>query len=276
MAAEIPPAQWCADAVRRHDRERWLTALFAPEPARRRLMALYAFNLEVARARESVSQPTLGLMRLQWWRDALDGIAAGTPRAHPVVQALAEFPPDRPAVDRLLAARELDMQDRPIGDLTALEDYAAATSAGLQHLALDALEVDQPDCRTAAGHVGSAWAMVGLLRAVPFHAARGRLYLPLSLLAQCSAAPETVLAGRFDAGVGRAVEQVAATAAAHLDAARRMRVSRAAAPALLVATLAQRHLKRLRHAGFDPFRLVGGTGPGDLVRLAWQASRGRC
>ena len=271
----MTPAAWCAEEVRQHDRERWLTALYAPEPARSRLMALYAFNLEVARARENVTQPTLGLMRLQWWRDALAENVQGRPRAHPVAQALAALTLDRDAVERMLSARELDMEDRPIADLAALEAYAEATSAGLSHLALDLLEIGDADARAAARHVGIAWSLVGLLRALPFHASRRRLYLPASLLEQTATDAEAVLAGHFDAGLGRAVATVAATAAAHLRAARERRVPRQALPVLLPATLADRHLARLRRRGHDPFRLVAGPpSPIDQLALLWRAWRG--
>lgn len=271
----MTPAEWCAAEVRQHDRERWLTALYAPEPGRGRLMALYAFNLELARARESVTQPTLGLMRLQWWRDALAENAQGRPRAHPVAQALAATSFDREVVERLLTARELDMEDRPIADLSGLEAYAEATSAGLSRLALDQLEVGDAASRAAARHVGIAWSLVGLLRALPFHASRRRLYLPASLLQQTGTDAEAVLAGRFDAALGRAVERIAATAAAHLRAGREISVPRSALPVLLPATLADRHLARLSGVGHDPFRLVAGPpGPFDQASLLWRAWRG--
>src|SRR5215475_14937298 len=80
---------YCAQILRRQDPERYLTALFAPFGRREALFALYAFNLELARARESVREPLMGRMRLQWWREALEEIAAGRPRAHEVVRPLA-------------------------------------------------------------------------------------------------------------------------------------------------------------------------------------------
>ena len=64
-------ASYCANILRRQDPDRYLTALFAPADRRPDLFSLYAFNLELARARESVSEPIMGRMRLQWWRDAL-------------------------------------------------------------------------------------------------------------------------------------------------------------------------------------------------------------
>src|SRR5271156_3271915 len=63
--------------VRRHDRDRFQTALFAPAARREALFALYAFNYEIARVRESVREPMLGQIRLQWWREAIDAAYAG-------------------------------------------------------------------------------------------------------------------------------------------------------------------------------------------------------
>jgi phytoene synthase len=69
-----------------------LTALFAPPDRREALLALYAFNAEVARIRETVTEPVLGQMRIQWWRDTLSGFASAeaAPSAHPTAQALGE------------------------------------------------------------------------------------------------------------------------------------------------------------------------------------------
>src|SRR3546814_15149921 len=82
------PDEYCAAEVRRQDPDRWLTALFAPDARRPALLALYAFNAEIARAREAVSQPMIGQIRLQWWREDWEGMEAGGVRAHPVVLAL--------------------------------------------------------------------------------------------------------------------------------------------------------------------------------------------
>ena len=66
--------------VRRHDRDRYQTALFAPADRREALFALYAFNYEIARVRETVTQPMLGQIRLQWWREVVEAAYAGAPR----------------------------------------------------------------------------------------------------------------------------------------------------------------------------------------------------
>ena len=117
-----------AALVRRHDRERYQTALFAPARRREALFALYAFNYEIARVRESVTQPMLGQIRLQWWREAIEAAFAGAaPRRHEVAGPLAavirEHALTRAHFDRMIDAREHDLGDAPPATLAALEDY---------------------------------------------------------------------------------------------------------------------------------------------------------
>ena len=64
-------ADYCHDLVRAGDKDRYLASLFAPDELRPYLLALYAFNIEIARVRETVSEAALGEIRLQWWRDAI-------------------------------------------------------------------------------------------------------------------------------------------------------------------------------------------------------------
>src|SRR5438552_2414075 len=119
-----------AALVRRHDRDRFQTVLFAPAARREALFALYAFNYEIARVRERVSEPTLGRIRLEWWREIIAAAYADSPvRRHDVVEALTDAirghgPPTREHFDRLIDAREKDLDDEAPTSLAALEDYA--------------------------------------------------------------------------------------------------------------------------------------------------------
>src|SRR6266436_4203876 len=78
-----------AALVRRHDRDRFQTVLFAPAARREALFALYAFNYEIARVRERVTEPTLGRIRLEWWRETIVvAFEGGSVRRHIVVEPL--------------------------------------------------------------------------------------------------------------------------------------------------------------------------------------------
>ena len=73
----------------RADEDRWLSSRYAPRRERRALTALYLLNYELARVRTAVSEPGLGAIRFQWWRDAIEQIeAGGIQRRHDVVEAL--------------------------------------------------------------------------------------------------------------------------------------------------------------------------------------------
>ena len=77
--------------VRRVDEDRWISSRFAPPPQRRALTALYALAYELVRVQEVVSEETLGLIRFQWWREAIAELEEGRPaRGHDVCMALGE------------------------------------------------------------------------------------------------------------------------------------------------------------------------------------------
>lgn len=275
------PLSYCAREVRRHDRARYLSSLFAPEDRREDLFALYAFNLEVAKTAEVVSEAMLGQIRLQWWRESLDEIYAGSPRRHEVVQPLYEAVSrhglTRARFDALIDAREADLADEPPGDLAQLEAYAEATSASLVILALEILDGWNAETLEAGRAVGLAWALTGLLRALPFHARQKRVYLPADLIAAHGLRLGDLFELRPSSALRKITKSVAERAGRHLEAARALRpkVPRKAQAALLLASLASRHLRLLRRAEHDPFdpRLAVDS-PADVWRLAFCRFRG--
>jgi phytoene synthase len=277
----VPKLSYAAEQVRHHDRDRFVIALLSPEDRREAMFGLYAFNLEVARVRELVSEPMLGRIRLQWWRDSLEAIFAGKPVAHPVAEALAaavaahELP--RSPFDRLIDGRESDLEDAPPADLPALEDYAEATASTITALGLDVLGVREEAAFRAARHVGIAWALTGLLRAVPFHAAAGRLYLPLDLLEEHGVEPEELLSGTPSPGLAKVARTVADRARDHLARARAFKAElpKQAVPGLLAAPLADAYLNGLDKARFNLLDTHWSMPRPRPVRLAWNAWLGR-
>ena len=107
----------------------------------------------------------------------------------------------------------------------------------------------------AAAHVGNAYALAGLLRAVPYHASAGRCYIPADVATEAGLDPRDYTGLRATPGVRRAVSRIAEIAGLHLTSARQLHagVPRAALPALLPAVIADRALARLRRAGWNPF-----------------------
>jgi phytoene synthase len=172
-----------AQSVRAADPDRYFSALFAPASERPFLFVLYAFNAEVARIAETVREPMLGAIRLEWWRETVEAAARGAPRNHDVARGLAGLFAEKPLAVRdleaIIGARAFDSSADTFADMAALENYVDATSGALMRLAARVLGGKPELVREA----GLAYGLTGLVRALPFHNGRHKLYLPLDLLA---------------------------------------------------------------------------------------------
>jgi len=207
------------DTLRAADRDRYVAALYAPEDKRADLVALYAFNAEIAGIRERVSQALPGEIRLQWWRDVIDQPAAG--QGHPVAEALLaaieRHGLPRQAFQNYLDARIFDLYDDPMPTRSDLEGYCGETAAAIIQLSCLILDPKAASATAElAGHAGCAQAMTGLLRLLPLHRSRGQCYLPRDLLASAGISPEEFVAGDGGPNAPRAVAAMIALAREHL------------------------------------------------------------
>jgi NADH dehydrogenase [ubiquinone] 1 alpha subcomplex assembly factor 6 len=273
---------YCGQEVRRYDNDRFLTCLFAPADRRESLFALYAFNQEIAKTREVVTEPLLGQIRLQWWQDSIENVYGGTVPRHeillPLAEAIERHGLSREHFETLIVGREADLIDEAPPDMAALEHYAAETSVPLVLLALEALGVRDDTAAAAGRHVGLAWALTGLLRALPFHASRHRLYLPQDALSRQEVSSARLFDFKPQPGLNAVVREVADRARDHLSEARALRsgVPRAALPALLTAPLADLYLGAIAKADHDVFApRVQMPHPFRQIRLGWAALVGR-
>lgn len=279
-------SRYITELVRQEDRDRFLTALFAPADRRDDLMALYAFNAELARIRSSVSEMLIGRMKLQWWKDAVENIYAGNgaPKGHPVAEALGRIIIRHNLsgvhFETMFAAREKDFEEiEPSSNPTnakSLESYAENTASRLTCLVLQLLGVEKETSYQAAQHVGVAYALTGILRAVLMHARENRLYLPQDRMAAAGLTGlQDVHLRRNSQALAAIIKELAATASAHVTRARTIKVEPTAVPALLIATAAEHHLKNLERAAYDVadarviFSRVG------VLSLIWKAWRGK-
>ena len=130
---------YCAELVRSADRDRFIATLFAPAPNRDALYALYAFNVELAHVRDRAREAAAGEIRLQWWREILQGERRSEAMASPVAASLLNaIEVHRLPVDALLAlveARRFDLYDEPMPTIADLEDYGDKTASVLFEMA---------------------------------------------------------------------------------------------------------------------------------------------
>ena len=270
------------DTVRRiarsGDSDRALAALFAPREARADLFALYAFNVELARIAEQVSEPELGAIRLQWWREALERAAKGEATGHPVADALGttlaqrKLSPER--IEALIDARAFDVATKIMPDWTALEAYLKDTAGALFALSAACLGARGPSLEPAASQAGLAYGLTGLMRALPVHAASGRVYLPADALMRHGTSPERVLAGTTSEGLLALLAALRRKARDALGEARRhvAGLDASAQTAFLPLCLVDPYLAALGKSGRDPLRKIADINP--LYRL-WRMATWR-
>lgn len=235
-----------AASVRAADPDRYFATLFAPAGLRPHLFAFYAFNAEVARVAETVREPMLGAIRLEWWRETAEGAAKGAPRNHDVAKGLAAMLTERPValadLEALIAARSFDSSADRFADFAALEIHLDATSGAVMRIAAQILGGKPEITREAA----LAFGLTGLLRALPFHNSRHKLYLPLDLLAALNVTPEEFFhLEATDARRVAAIRQTALKARDHFLAARAAPKAGPALAAILPAALVPVYLRKL-------------------------------
>jgi 15-cis-phytoene synthase len=267
-----------ANHVRNLDHDRYLGALFAPGEARQGLFALYAFNAEIARIRDVVTEPLAGEMRLQWWRDTLAGERAEG-EDHPVAAALIATIkrynlPIEPFI-ALIEARSFDLYDDPMPTWRDLEGYCGETSAAIMRLASLILAGGRdPGSAALSGHAGMAYALTGLLRAFPWHARRQQCFLPHELLLSEGASPESIFEGQETPELLMSLKLVRERAREHLAALRKdiTRMDRVMAPAFYPVCLVEPYLDSMERADYRPFQSVIDISP---LRKLWLIGRGR-
>lgn len=259
-APELSPV---AELVRRNDPDRFFTALFAPPDRREVLFTLYAFNHELARAREVASQPLLGLIRLQWWREVVEGTAKRHEVASPLTEALEAGLLPRAVLLAMIAGRETEAEDAPPTTETWLA-YVDATAGALAEAAGFALGGAAAPAARLRG-LGTAYGVAGLLRSVAVLARQGRCLLPEAVLAAHGTSSHAVIAGRDVTAVHAAIAELAQTGRALLGRHGGF-LPRPVLAAALPAVLARRDL---RHPGEMAARGLGDR----LAVLAAAATR---
>jgi phytoene synthase len=273
-------AEFCAELVRNRDFVRYASALFMPPEQRRALLAVYAFNVEISRVRELVSQPLPGEVRLQWWTDALAGAEHGGVEGNPVAAELLlairnfRLPVDR--LSRLIDEHQFDLYNDPMPTMAALEGYIDDTSSALFSLGAGIAGWQSPEIEHVARHAGIAQGIAQVMTALPLDASRRQLFVPLQLLTHHGSGLEEVFAGRETPKLRAALDQLIGEAREHLTTAFSLLPSLAPQARLVFLPLAlvARDLTRMARADTDPF-VPHVASRLRILWTLWRASRTR-
>jgi phytoene synthase len=259
MSAGPDSAVFCAELVRSHDFDRYASTLFVPAESRRALLALYAFNSEIVRVREQVSQPLPGEIRLQWWTDMLAGAGHGNVESNPVAAELLlairthDLPVDR--LSKLIDAHIFDLYNDPMPDLPVLESHISDTLSTLFALSARILGHSSETIDHCADHAGLAQGVARMIATLPYDAARRQLFVPLDMLTQHGSSAEEVFAGKITQAIRATLDQLISGAREQLATAQALLpdMSADARRAFLPLALVTRDLKRMANADVDPF-----------------------
>ncbi|MBV9530428.1 MAG: squalene/phytoene synthase family protein [Bradyrhizobium sp.] len=273
-------AALCAALVRSHDFARYAATLFVSAEQRRALLALYAFNVEITRIRDQVTQPLPGEIRLQWWTDMLAGHGHGGVEGNPVaaelLQVVRGFDLPLDLLSRLIEEHRFDLYNDPMRTMAALESYVRHTLSALFALAARIVALPSPGVDHLARHAGLAQGFAQVIAALPYDASRRQLFLPQQVLAKHGSDPEEVFAGSRTPCLRAAVDQLLIEARQHLGTASSLlldvapEVRRAFLP---LATL-KRDLERMSRTDNDPFVPQPPSRLSTLWTL-WRASKSR-
>lgn len=268
--------QHCEQLVRAADKDRYLATLFAPAEKRGPLYALYAFNAEIAGVGDRVREPMAGEIRLQWWRDVLNGERSGEAAANPVAAAIIDTIgrfdlPRAPLLD-LVEAHSFELYDDPMPTLAALEAYGRKTSSAV--FAQAAL-ICGAHAEVAAGHAGLAWRIAEMLRAFARHASRRQLFVPEEILARHAARAEDIFVGRATPELLQALAELRSEARRHLAAfeARLAEIPAGSTPAFLPVALVPGYLAAMERPGYDPFKTTVDVPQWRRQWALWRAAR---
>lgn len=263
---ESPEAAALITLVRGGDYDRFLAIQLAPKAKRAGLYAVTALHVEVARIAESVSEPLIGHIRLAWWREGLEEIMKGqAPRNHSVLRALHTLYVEHAAMFPLLLAmveaRAADMDDALLAEEAAWLAYGDATAGGLHRAWAQMLDAEAAQAHDGAIQARArAYAMIGLLRAIPFMASHGWVRFPSTRLSKHqleSLAPSAQLNGFVEEVVNDALR----ACDGHMLDSRLL-------PLIGTVKLAKLHAKNMKKTGHNPYALRPNT-----LGSAWQIAK---
>ncbi|TRZ13984.1 hypothetical protein HGM15179_013133 [Zosterops borbonicus] len=207
--------------TRKRDYEGFLCSLLLPAESRTSAFALRAFNVELAQIKDSITQKTTGLMRMQFWRDAVENIYGDNPPHQPVAtelwKAVKRHNLTKMWFMKIIDEREKNLDDRVYRNIQELETYSENTQSALLYLTLETLGVRDIHADHAASHIGKAQGIVTCLRATPYHCTRRKVFIPMDICMLHGVSQEDFIRGKQEKNVRDVIYDIASQAHIHLE-----------------------------------------------------------
>jgi 15-cis-phytoene synthase len=262
-------AETVRQAAATHAYDDYLVALLAPKELRSDLIALAAYLGDIRRIPFTVSEPHLGEIRLQWWRDTLQtGSSGGNPVAEAVIDAAVRRGWSRALLADPLDALAAELYPEPFSDDAAFERYVAGLDHALLKISVQTFAAPSTaETEQVIEHAAQGLGRVRVLRRLPHLLSLGRCPMPVAAMPE-DAAPE-----RQAQALRNAVEKVVADAQRHQDIVTTAlrRAPATLRQALLQVSLARPYLRAMQGQGYDPLHDLADISPITRVSTLWLA-----
>ena len=258
---------YAGQETRKFDRDRFLCSLFASASSLEDIHTILAFNIEISKSREMVSEGLLGEMRLQWWRDIILSIYSKDTyfdTEHYLVSRLQSII-QRHKIESnlfldLINARSWDMADDAPKNEADLISYSYGTTAILNRILIEIMRQSHESLSKnlikISNHAGIAWSIAGIIRASSVLSKYKRIYIPISLMKKNNFTTYEFQSQKVTPGIKAAIGQLVLLAKDEVNQARKVSIDfdkRNYLPVLLQLSLADMYLSRIKYFNFDPF-----------------------
>ncbi|XP_025055212.1 NADH dehydrogenase (ubiquinone) complex I, assembly factor 6 isoform X1 [Alligator sinensis] len=221
--------------------------------------------------KDSITQKTTGLMRMQFWRKAVEDIYCDNPPHQPVAielwkavkkhqltkMWLMKIIDERihPHSCSMVQLQEKNLDDRAYRNIQELETYAENTQSALLYLTLEMLGVRDIHADHAASHIGKAQGIVTCLRSTPYHINRRKVFLPMDICMLHGVSQEDFIRCHQEKNVRDVIYDIASQAHVHLEHARSFskNVPGKACPAFLYTVALEDYLHKIQKVDFNIF-----------------------
>ncbi|XP_036597969.1 NADH dehydrogenase (ubiquinone) complex I, assembly factor 6 isoform X2 [Trichosurus vulpecula] len=209
--------------------------------------------------KDSVSQKTIGQMRMQFWKKAVEDIYSDNPPHQPVAielwKAVRRHNLTKRWLMKIIDEREKNLDDKTYRNIQELETYAENTQSSLLYLTLEVLGIRDLHADHAASHIGKAQGIVTCLRATPYHISRRKVFLPMDICMLHGVSQEDFLRKNQDKNVRDVIYDIASQGHLHLKHARSFQKSIPvkAFPAFLQTVALEDYLEKIQRVDFDVF-----------------------
>jgi len=272
----MTPDEYCQEKAAKSGSSFYYAFLFLPPERRRAITALYAFCREVDDVVDECTDPSVARIKLAWWRNQVDQMAAGHSE-HPVARALA---PHLPAFgitrERLLAVidgMEMDLDQTRYLDWPGLRKYCWHAAGVVGEMSAGIFGYTDPGTLAYAEKLGLAFQLTNIIRDVGDDARRGRIYLPIEDLQRFGVKAADILNARYSDGFAQLMRfETERARGLYREAMRALPPAdrRAQRPGLMMAAIYHALLDEIERDGWQVLHQRIALTPVRKLWLAWK------